>query len=333
MNGLANGVGLMSSPDGRTTLAYIVKCALPAGRSISKKDQNNANYTFAGQIGVAPEWETDACETDCQERVTACVLAHVNTTGQHIQLWLDSDVPAIGWGRSTDYPYQEGSFFGNIFQDQPKAYYCDGKDFDQGTVLGRLGANQNGAPYTNPFGNGAYCKDRCTAADSPYNNDGYKACNGYNHVVTVWRNFDPNIDYKVCNRRTNKCLDVEYLSKDNGAHVQQWDYWGGANQKWRIKQVAPGRYNFMSVNSGKLMDIFGASTNNGAQLVQWAANGGSNQQWSFTPTGNGYYKFGPASKASASLEVPNGTSSSGAYVQQWDYFGGDYQMWSVLPAN
>ena len=132
VNGLANGVGLMTSADGRTTLSYIVKCALPAGRSFANGDQNNQTYTFAGQLGVAPEWESGSCDTDCQERVSACVLAHVNTTGQHIQLWLDSDVPSIGWGRSTDYPYQEGSFFGNIFESPPKAYYCDGKDLQSG---------------------------------------------------------------------------------------------------------------------------------------------------------------------------------------------------------
>jgi hypothetical protein len=55
-------------------------------------------------------------------------------------------------------------------------------------VPGRLGDNsRNGEPYTNPFGSGALCRDRCAAADYPYGSDGYKACNGWNHVVTVWR--------------------------------------------------------------------------------------------------------------------------------------------------
>jgi hypothetical protein len=43
---------------------------------------NGVSYSFAGQIGVAPEWENSACGTACQELVTACMLAHVNATGQ-----------------------------------------------------------------------------------------------------------------------------------------------------------------------------------------------------------------------------------------------------------
>ena len=207
VNGLANGVGLMSSSGGRTTLSYVVKCALPAGRSITRRTRTTPRTPSRASSAWRPPGSTGPA-TDCQELVSACVLAHVNTSGQHIALWLDGDAPSLGWGRSTDYPYQEGSFFGNIFASSPKAYFCNGKDFDQGTVPGRLGTNQCSSPYTNPFGDGKYCRDYCTAADFPYGNDGYKACNGYNHVVTVWRNFDANIPYKVCSRHDGLCLDV-----------------------------------------------------------------------------------------------------------------------------
>jgi hypothetical protein len=105
-------------------------------------------------------------------------LAHVNTSGQHIALWLDGDAPSLSWGRSTDYPYQEGSFFGNIFASSPKAYFCNGKDFYQGAVPGRLGTAKSSSPYTNPFGDGTYCRDFCEAADYPDGNDGYKSCKG-----------------------------------------------------------------------------------------------------------------------------------------------------------
>jgi limonene-1,2-epoxide hydrolase len=49
---------------------------------------------------------------------------------------------------------------------------------------------QTGTPYVNPFGTAnAACATnyRCAASDTPYNNDGFKACNGWNNVVTVWR--------------------------------------------------------------------------------------------------------------------------------------------------
>jgi uncharacterized membrane protein YgcG len=186
--GLQSGSFLMNSDAGRSTVSYLVRCALPSGHSITKQDKNGTSYTFAGQIGVSPEWESGSCGNGCQEQMTACVLAHVNTSGVHIQLWLDGDSPAISWNQNSSYPDQEGSFFGNIFVSPPVAYYCNGKDFDVGVVPGRIGAGQTNAPYKNPFPSPGYCRDHCTPADVPHQNDGYKACSGYNHIVTVWRN-------------------------------------------------------------------------------------------------------------------------------------------------
>ena len=82
--------------------------------------------------------------------VSACVMAHVNTTGRKIGLYLDSPV-VLGLGRSNAYPMQEGAFFGNIFVSPPQAYYCNGYDWDRGPVSGRIGATQTGSPYKNPF--------------------------------------------------------------------------------------------------------------------------------------------------------------------------------------
>ena len=332
VNGLTSVNGMISTAAGRTTVSYIVRCALPAGRSLTR-NVSGVNYTFAGQIGVAPEWETGACGNDCQQHVSACVLAHINSSGKNINLWLDGDHPNLGWGRSSNHPYQEGSFFGNIFANPPQAYYCNGKDFNIGLVPGRLGASA-GTIIKNLYSDSRnYCMNQCTAADYPNQGDGYKACNGFNHVVTVWRNFDVSSDYKVCNRKSGKCLDVSAASTSDGASVVQWDYAGRTNQQWKISQVSPGKYKFMNKKSGKVMDISGGKTDNGVPLVQWGWNGGANQQWAFSPTGDGYYKFGPASAPGSALEIPNGTSTLGAKVQQWNYFNGDYQQWNIVPVN
>jgi hypothetical protein len=177
----------MTTAGGRMTVSYLVRCALPIGHSITKKDQSGVAYTYNGQLGFAPEWETGACQQTCQRYVSACMMAHVNTAGVHIPLWLDAAKTSVGWGQDSHYPHQEGSFFGNIFVSPPQAYYCNGKDFAVGVVPGRLGANQVGAPYSNPFAGTGYCADHCTAADLPHDHDGYKACMGNNNVVTVWR--------------------------------------------------------------------------------------------------------------------------------------------------
>ena len=195
-NGLSSTNGLMTTADGRTTVSYLVRCALPAGSTLVKQDQFGTSYTFAGQVGLAPEWRDGACDAACQEYVSACLLAHINTSGMHVPLWIVSDAPSVGWGLSPSYPNQEGAFFGNIMvtgahgvpSNQVAAHYCIGTT--GGTLLpapGRIGSDQGNAPYTNPFPLGGLCALNCATAPLPYTANGFKSCGGWTHVLTVWR--------------------------------------------------------------------------------------------------------------------------------------------------
>jgi len=199
--GLTSSTFLMNSAAGRSTVSYMVRCALPAGRSITKTDSTGASYTFAGGIGLTPQWETGTCDGDCQRWISACMLAHVNTAGIHIPIWIVGQNTGLGWGQSATYPNQEGTFFGNIFSintaGHTDAYYCEGPGFDKSVVDGRIGSNQVGAPYRDMFADG-YCASNynCVTSDAKTSNvaDGYKACTmgdgsmqAWNQLVTVWR--------------------------------------------------------------------------------------------------------------------------------------------------
>jgi hypothetical protein len=200
-NGLSMANGLMTTDAGRNTVAYLVRCALAAGDTLTKQDASGTTYTFEGAIGLAPEWKNGACGPVCQEWISACMLAHVNTAGVHIPIYLVAQSSAVGWGQSPDYPNQEGSFFGNIFYTnnvgKVDAYYCNGPGFNQDVVPGRIGANQVNAPYRDLFGSGGYCNvNGCVPSDAKTNgvSDGYKQCvmgegptTAWNSVVTVWR--------------------------------------------------------------------------------------------------------------------------------------------------
>jgi hypothetical protein len=204
LNGLSlNGLsmnGLMSTDGGRKLSEYIVKCALPDGHDLMKQDQYGNPYTLHGHLGLAPEWETGACGGPCKRWISACMLAHVNTAGVHIPINVVGQNIGIGWGQEPDYPNQEGTFFGNIFElnavGLPDAYYCNGPGFDKDVVAGRVGANQPGAPYRNLFASG-YCHlNGCVPSDAKTGEvpDGYKACgmgegpmSAWNETITVWR--------------------------------------------------------------------------------------------------------------------------------------------------
>jgi hypothetical protein len=147
---------------------------------------------------MAPQWQNGSCDSTCQENVSACMLAHVNTSGAHIPLWLVSPNSAVGWGLDPAYPNEEATFFGNIFttgahgatQGTYPMYYCAGPQVKTSPPTGRLGSTQASPPYVNAFGSQyALCSasTNCTKADNPYSVDGFKACAGWNNPVTVWR--------------------------------------------------------------------------------------------------------------------------------------------------
>ena len=171
VDGLSNTAGLMTTAGGRDIVKYMVRCALPTGQSLTKQDQNGVSYTFPGVIGIAPEAVNGPCDLDCQERISGCMLAHVNNSGAHIAIWLDGPDAAIGWGSSPAYPYQEGAFFGNLIANPWQGYYCLGKDMGSGEVPGRLGTALSTNVYANAYGYEAKCANNCTTT-----NEGFTQC-------------------------------------------------------------------------------------------------------------------------------------------------------------
>jgi hypothetical protein len=132
---MSSTTGLLRDQDGVDTAHYLVRCALPDGQSIQLKRWDGQLETFYGQVGLAPEWLSDSpvpggiCDKSCQEKVTACLLAHSNGFGIHIGLELSSTQPSIGVGHSSGFPYQEAAFYGNIFLNPPQAYAAMGLDY------------------------------------------------------------------------------------------------------------------------------------------------------------------------------------------------------------
>jgi hypothetical protein len=123
--GLAEDEGLLLDPDQHDTVRYLVECALPEGHAITKRVEGEA-LTFEGLVGLAPEWEDGECDEDCQEWVSACLLARTNVSGRAVSIWMRADHPAIGEGASLEYPTREASFFGNLFADSSAEYFCEG---------------------------------------------------------------------------------------------------------------------------------------------------------------------------------------------------------------
>jgi hypothetical protein len=330
VNGLSSTTGLMTTYGGREIVKYMVRCALPSGQTLVKQDQYGTSYTFAGSIGVAPEAINGPCDLDCQERISACMLAHVNNSGQHISIWMVGPDNGIGWGSSSEYPYQEGAFFGNIIANPWQGYYCAGKDMASGEVPGRLGTPMASTVYVDPYGAGTACNKpgNCTVTADGYTNCNdpapiapYVAGHKWPHVVTVWRNFEVTQMYKVCNAYSGKCLGVTGGSRSDGASVEQRTFSGASGQTWQILQTSYGYFKVVNVGSGKTLDA------NGSYMVQRSYTGSTSQLFPirYIKDQPGYANLVVSSNTKTGLYVDS--ASDGALVQLSSTLGSAYGRW------
>jgi hypothetical protein len=108
-----------------------VRCALPAEVALYA-DIEGERFTFPGSIGLAPRWLTEAMTPSEERWVSACLLAHVNYFGKHVQISIRATgiaVPELEASAEEQQAFSifEGGFFGNLFAPAPVAYTCRGE--------------------------------------------------------------------------------------------------------------------------------------------------------------------------------------------------------------
>jgi hypothetical protein len=120
---------LIETADGREVFSYIVSCALPAGTSVTVKDSLNNSYTFPGEIGLAPGWQTATPSVADRHWVTACLLARTNYYGVTVQLSMRGSHPALATTstETNTYKVAEGAFYGDLFATTQSWYACGSK--------------------------------------------------------------------------------------------------------------------------------------------------------------------------------------------------------------
>ena len=144
----------------------------------------------------------------------------------------------------------------------------------------------------------------------------------------TWRPSTSGSDPLVASH-SQKCLDVNGGSLDDGASILQWQCHGGQNQQWRLEVAAEGYSRIVSRASGKCLDVNGGSLDDGASILQWQCHGGQNQQWRLEVAADGYSRI--VSRASGKcLDVNGGSLDDGASIIQWQCHGGANQNWRLL---
>jgi hypothetical protein len=334
-NGLSMSNGLMTTSDGRRAVSYLVRCALSSGDSITKNDQNNVPYTFPGSMGLCPAWKNGGVSGDlgCQERVSACMLALINISGVHVPLMLDASYSTVGWGYNPSYPYQEGTFFGNIMTANAhgtpgiNAYYCEGPDFASGVVPGRIGAGYTGAPYKNPFGTGGRCDQNCATGSALKSNgsryDGYDACSGCNATITVYRQtsytpvFDNGYNYQVTNAAATNSLQFNNVNGGVIGYAGQGLMTQTPAQLFKI--VSEGSYYKVQLKSdttrcldsywGTSLNVASCSANNSSQQFIATADSKGRFLLQNVATNNGGVKYLTLNGSTLDLEAASGNDN------------------------
>lgn len=75
-------------------------------------------------------------------------------------------------------------------------------------------------------------------------------------------------EYVITSVNSNKVLDVENNSDENGALIQQYEYNGNNNQIWYIRYIDDKYFYIESKNSGKVIDVKNQDTQNGTTVYQ-----------------------------------------------------------------
>ncbi|HEY7371570.1 MAG TPA: RICIN domain-containing protein [Polyangia bacterium] len=103
--------------------------------------------------------------------------------------------------------------------------------------------------------------------------------------------------WRFINLHSGKCLDVQAISGEDGAIIQQFSCNGGPNQDWIVADAGPaGTIRLVARNSGKVLDVKGAGTADGTPIIQWGWRSAPNEQFKLAPVAAAE---APADKAGA----------------------------------
>ncbi|QFQ96802.1 family 43 glycosylhydrolase [Streptomyces phaeolivaceus] len=138
--------------------------------------------------------------------------------------------------------------------------------------------------------------------------------------------------YTIVNRNSGKCLDVEGGNTADGTNIFQWTCTGGANQKWRVEDMADDTSRLVNVATGKVMDTADCSAADGADIRQWSWLNNNCQKSRLIYTGGDYVRIVNASTGKVA-DVANCGTGNGVDVRQWTWLNNNCQQWRLVPTT
>ena len=161
--------------------------------------------------------------------------------------------------------------------------------------------------------------------DNPLLFDGnYQKKQAYHSVLAALNNGTPGGGEggHLTSTASSRCLDVPNQSTTNGAQVQIYDCWTGANQQWT--HTGAGELSVYSGGTRKCLDASGGGSANGTAAIIWSCHGGANQRWNLNSNGTI-----TNAQSGLCLDIAGASTANGALVQLWTCHGGNNQRWNL----
>lgn len=122
----------LMSQEKRALLSFITECALRKDQILTTTSQE-FTLEYYGKLGLAPSWNgiPNSLTEKEQRWISACVLARVNYFGTPVPFNLRTNKDSglftpVTEAEIEEFPYYEGGFFGNLFEQPQKKYVCLG---------------------------------------------------------------------------------------------------------------------------------------------------------------------------------------------------------------
>ncbi|WP_043907488.1 non-reducing end alpha-L-arabinofuranosidase family hydrolase [Kitasatospora griseola] len=122
---------------------------------------------------------------------------------------------------------------------------------------------------------------------------------------------------------SGRCLDVTGAGQSDGALLQIYDCWGGANQQWTLTSSSQ-----LTVYGNKCLDVPNHATTAGTRVQIYTCSGGANQQWRLNADGSI-----TGVESGLCLDVTGGATANGTAVELWTCNGRSNQQWTGLTAT
>lgn len=133
--------------------------------------------------------------------------------------------------------------------------------------------------------------------------------------------------YQIVAAHSGQCLDVEGSSRDDGAHVLQWECTGQPNQAWAIAALPDDGVSFVARYSGRCLGTQDARSSDPDAVVQQSCAGDSSrssQAWHLRPVATSGAQAAPgtiyqivSTATGKCLDVEGSSKQNGARIIQY----------------